>query len=227
MKTIAFIPARKGSKGLPGKNKKDFHGKPLIQWSIDHAKNSELFDEIVVSSDDLDILEMAKDSGVAIHKRPEPLADDDAKMDEVLFDYFSRSEHECEHICLLMPTAPLRIVEDIVKMHRFIKMKKYWAVVSVKWTDLISWVDKPTDHKHPMPLYNLDKRPNRQTRDNFFEENGSVYWFMRDALLAYGAMLNNPKKVKLYEMPEERSLEIDTEFGFYMAERAYEYTSMA
>jgi len=225
MKTVAFIPARKDSKGLPGKNKKLFHGKPLVQWSIDQAKESKLFDAIFVSSDDDDVLQIASGCNVIPVERHAELSGDDTTMDEVLFDHFARTK--CENICLLLPTAPLRAVEDIVKMHRFIKMKKYWSVISVEWTDLIGWVDKPTNQKHPMPMYNIDKRPNRQARDNFFLENGSIYWFMREPLLAYGTMLNNPKKIKLYEMPKERSLEIDTLFDFYLCERAYEYTSVA
>jgi CMP-N-acetylneuraminic acid synthetase len=120
MITTAFIPARKGSKGLPGKNKKLFHGKPLIQWSIDQAKESGIFDRIVVSSDDTDILKMAIDSGVIAHARFSELATDDAKIAEVMYDFFSREENKCDYICLLNPTSPLRNIEDIKQMYRFI-----------------------------------------------------------------------------------------------------------
>ncbi len=228
MKTVAFIPARKGSKGLPGKNKKLFSGKPLVQWSIEQAAATKLFDHIIVSSDDSDVLQIAKDCKklkVVPVERHKILATDRADMDDVLYDFFARPEYKCEYICLLPPTSPLRLSEDIKAMHRFIKMKKYWTVVSVKWCDFIGWVEKPTN-QGPIPSYNIHKRPNRQTRNDFFLENGSIYWFKHEIFLAYGHMIANPRKVKLYEMPAERSLEIDTPFDFYITQKAYEYTSM-
>jgi N-acylneuraminate cytidylyltransferase len=228
MHTVAFIPARKGSKGLPGKNKKIFAGKPLIQWSIEQAAATKLFDHIIVSSNDDDILRIAKDYKklkVVPVERHKQLATDKADMDDVLYDFFARPENKCEYICLLPPTAPLRLSTDIKEMYRFIQMKKYWSVVSVKWCDFIGWVEKPTN-QGPIPSYNIHKRPNRQMRNDFFLENGSIYWFKHEIFLAYGHMIANPKKVKLYEMPMERSLEIDTPFDFYLAEKAYEYSSM-
>ena len=229
MNTVAFIPARKGSKGLPGKNKKIFHGKPLIQWSIEQAAETKLFDHIIVSSDDEDVLQIASElkklKVVPVERLPE-LATDTADMDDVLYDFFAREGNECKYICLLPPTSPLRLPEDIKAMFKFIKMKKYWTVISVKWCDFIGWVEQPTN-MGPLPMYNVAKRPNRQTRNDFFLENGSIYWFKHDIFVPYGHMIANQTRVKLYEMPMERSLEIDTPFDFYLAEKAYEFTSMA
>ena len=229
MRNIAFIPARKGSKGLPGKNKKLFAGKPLIQWSIEQAAETKLFDAIIVSSDDEEILRIAQDfkkkKVIPVERHPE-LAGDDSDIDAVLFDFFVRPENTCDNICLLPPTSPLRSAEDIKAMFRFIKMKKYWTVISVTWNDFIGWVGQPNNHG-PLPTYNVEKRPNRQTRDDFFMETGSIYWFKHDVFIPYGHMIANPNRVKLFEIPAERSLEIDTPFDFYLAERAYEYSSMA
>lgn len=222
---VAFIPARKGSKGLPGKNKKLFHGKSLVQWSIEQAKDSKLFDNIIVSSDDLDCLKIAKDCGVEAQHRHSILAEDDTHIDDVLYDYFVREENRCKYVCLLNPTSPLRSVEDIIKSHKYIKMKKYWAVVSVVWNDFIGWIEKPSN-KGPMCTYSLDKRPNRQTRNDFFLENGSIYWLNHEVILTTGNLVGNPLKVKLYEMPKERSFEIDDKFDWFLAERIYEYLSM-
>ena len=226
MKNAAFIPARKGSKGLPGKNKKLFEGKPLVQWSIEQAQETKLFDHIFVSSDDDDILQIANDCKVVPVERHKELATDESDMDDVMFDFFARPGHECQYICLLPPTAPLRLAEDITAMYKFVQMKKYWTVISVVWSDFIGWVDNATN-KGPAPCYNVGRRPRRQDRNNFFMENGSIYWFKHEVFVTYGQMIANPIKVKLYEMPETRSLEIDTPFDFYMAERAYEYSSMA
>lgn len=228
MKTVAFIPARKGSKGLPGKNKKIFAGKPLIQWSIEQAAATKLFDHIIVSSDDDDVLQIAKDCKklkVVPVERHKELATDEADMDDVMYDFFGRPQNKCQNICLLPPTSPLRLPEDISKMFKFLKFKKYWTVVSVKWCDMIGWVENPTN-RGPLPTYNVEKRPNRQTRDDYFLENGSIYWFKHEIFKVYGHMIANHAKVKLFEMPAERSLEIDTPFDFYLAERAYEYSSV-
>ncbi len=228
MKTVAFIPARKGSKGLPGKNKKIFSGKPLVQWSIEQAAATKLFDYIIVSSDDPAVLQIAHDCRklkVIPVERHKELATDTADMDDVLYDFFGRKKNKCRYICLLPPTSPLRSPEDIKKMFKYIQMEKYWTVVSVKWSDFIGWVEKPTNHG-PLPTYNINKRPNRQVRNDFFLENGSIYWFKHEIFTVYGHMIANPAKVKLYEMPAERSLEIDTPFDFFIAEKASEFTSM-
>jgi len=229
MHTVAFIPARKGSKGLPGKNKKLFHGKPLIRWTIEQAAETKLFDHIFVSSDDEDVLQIARDlkklKVVPLERHPE-LATDTADMDDVLYDFFGRPENECKYICLLPPTSPVRDPQDIVKMFRFVKMKKYWTVLTVKWCDYMGWIGNPTN-KGPLPTYNIGRRPTRQSRDDFFLEVGSIYWFKHEIFRAYGHMIANPAKVKLYELPAERGLEIDTPFDFYMAERAYEYSPVA
>lgn len=229
MKTVAFIPARKGSKGLPGKNKKLFAGKPLIQWSIEQAAATKVFDHIIVSSDDPDILQIAKDCSklkVVPVERHSVLATDTADMDDVLYDFFGRKQNKCKYICLLPPTAPLRSPADIKAMYKFIQKEKYWTVISVKWCDYIGWVERPTNHNIPWPTYNINKRPNRQTRNDFFLENGSIYWFRREPFVTYGHMIMSPKHTKLYEMPMERSLEIDTPFDFFLCERASEYSSI-
>jgi len=227
MESVAFIPARKGSKGLPGKNKKPFCGKPLIQWSIDQALETKLFDKVIVSSDDEDILAIANGypSIVVPHERYAELAADNSLIEETLYDFFVRPENQCKYVCLLNPTSPLRLPSDIIAMEDYMHKERYWAAVSVKWCDYIGWVESPSN-KGPICSYNLSKRPNRQTRNDFYLENGSIYWFRHNILIAYGNMIGNPNKVKLYEMPYERSLEIDTQLDFYLAERAYEFTPM-
>lgn len=229
MGNVAFIPARKGSKGLPGKNKKLFAGKPLVRWSIEQAAATKLFDAIIVSSDDEDVLQIANDckklKAVPIERHQE-LATDSADMDEVLYDFFARPDNKCDHICLLPPTSPLRSPEDIKAMYRFVKMKKYWTVISVTWSDFMGWVGKPNNHG-PLPTYNVEKRPTRQSRSDFYMETGSIYWFKHEIFISFGHMIANPNKVKLYEVSAERSLEIDTPFDFFIAEKAHEFLSMA
>ncbi len=220
MTATAFIPARKGSKRLPGKNKKQFHGKPLVQWSIDQAKDSKLFDIIVVSSDDDDILEIADKSGVVPVQRQTELAQDETDVSDVVYDFFARPENECDYVCLLNPTHPLRAVEDLRQTYKFVKMKKYDAVVSVIWNDILGWIGKPTKNG-PGCLYLIHKRPTKKSRDDWYLENGCIYWCKRSVIIETGTFIGDPCKVKLYEMPKERSLEIDDAFDWYLCEKAY------
>jgi len=224
MIATAFIPARAGSKRLPGKNKKLFHGKPLVQWSIDQAKEAGVFDKIIVSSDDSDILAIADKSGVIPVERQTALAGDKAKIEDVLYDFFARPENITDYVCLLNPTHPLRSSEDIKKSFKFVQMKKYASVVSVVWNDILGWIEKPAK-AGPACLYLIDKRPTKESRDDWYLENGCIYWFKREVLLTTGTMIGQPGGVKLYEMPKERSLEIDDLFDFYLCEKAWEWSN--
>lgn len=219
---VAFIPARKNSKGLPGKNKKVFCGKPLIQWSIEQAKESKIFDKIVVSTDDEDILELAGKLGVTAIRRQDELCEDDVKLDDVMFDYFARKENECDYICLLQPTSPLRSVSDITESFKAIKKKKWLSVVGVTWNPIMGWVKEPSK-AGSMCLYQIHKRPNRQTRDNFFLENGAIYWIKYGSFVKVVNRIINPQLCYVYEMPYERSLEVDTPYDWFIAEKTYEW----
>ncbi len=222
MKTCCFIPARGGSKGIPGKNKKMFCGKPLVQWSIDQAKDSKLFDKIIVSSDDKDILKIARDCGAVPDERDPKLAQDDTKLDDVMWNYFSRPKNECKYICLLQPTSPLRSVQDIIDGYNAIKQKQWWSVVGVTWNPIMGWVKDCTKNGSAC-LYLVGDRPNRQNRDNFFLENGALYWTKFNMFLNVKNRVANPGKTFLHIMPPERSLELDSPFDWYLARKAFEY----
>jgi len=224
MTTVAFIPARKGSKRLPGKNTKVFHGKPLVQWSIDQAKESKFFDKIIVSSDDPDVLGLADKAGVIPVQRQEQLAKDEIDVTDVLFDFFMRPENHCDYVCLLNPTHPLRTVDDIVRTYKYVKMKKYDSVVTVIWNDFLGWVNQAS-RQGPVAMYKIDERPTKKSRDNWYMENGAIYWFKHEVITITGTFIGNPGKVKLYEMPKERSIEIDDPFDWYLCEQAYTWSN--
>jgi len=116
-KILALIPARGGSKGLPGKNIKPLLGKPLIAWTIEQAKASKYIDKIVVSTDDEKIAKVAMQYGAEVpFLRPKELAKDDSPtIDTVLhaLNFFSNKGEVFDLIALLEPTSPLRDSEDI------------------------------------------------------------------------------------------------------------------
>ena len=114
---LAIIPARGGSKGLPGKNIRSMCGKPLIGWSIFQGLESQYIDEVLVTTDSQEILDIAKQFGAnAPFIRPKSLADDDASSIDVLLhavDYLTKARRVYDYLVLLEPTSPLRDVSDI------------------------------------------------------------------------------------------------------------------
>lgn len=108
-KSIALIPARGGSKRIPRKNIKNFHGKPLIAYSIEVAKASNLFDDIVVSTDDKEIAMIAKEYGADVIMRPDELADDYTGTEDVVthaIEYLEEDGKKFDFLCTIYATAP-------------------------------------------------------------------------------------------------------------------------
>jgi len=115
MKTIIIIPARGGSKGLPGKNIKKFNGKPLIAWTIEQSLSSNA-DKVVVSTDDKDIKKVSLRCGVEVCDRPKSLALDDSSVYEAIFytlQYYEARGEVFNNIVLCEPTKPMRETKDI------------------------------------------------------------------------------------------------------------------
>jgi len=107
MHTIAIIPARGGSKGIPRKNIKEFCGKPLIAWSIEEALKAKYINEVYLSTEDDEIAGIGEKYGAKISKRPMELATDSATTKALLIDFVNR--YDCDRLVVLQPTSPIRI----------------------------------------------------------------------------------------------------------------------
>ena len=118
-KTLAIIPARGGSKGLPGKNTRPLCGKPLIAWTIEQALQSGAFDTVVVSTDSEEIAAVASSYGADVpFLRPAELATDTATSVDVVLhalDFYEGKGKRFDYVALLEPTSPLRKVQDLIK----------------------------------------------------------------------------------------------------------------
>lgn len=220
---LAIIPARCGSKGLPGKNIKELCGKPLIAWSIEQAKNCDNIDRVVVSTDDRNIAEVAKKYGAEVpFTRPAELSNDTAPTINVIFhtiDWFrEHQDYRPEYILLLQPTSPLRAVEDIESAIKILNDKKAQAIVSVCETDHHPWwsniLPKNGNMKDFLRPEILGKR--RQDLPVFYRLNGAVYLAETDYLHECNGFFG--PETFAYKIPKERSLDIDTEFDLKMAE---------
>jgi pseudaminic acid cytidylyltransferase len=128
VKKIAVIPARGGSKRIPRKNIKNFHGKPLIAYSIETALASNLFDRIIVSTDDMEIADIAKHYGAAVpFMRPKELADDYSGTTDVekhALLYYKEQGEEFDYVCLIYPTAPFLREEYLRESYEKLRLSK-------------------------------------------------------------------------------------------------------
>ncbi|MDE6487947.1 MAG: acylneuraminate cytidylyltransferase family protein [Paramuribaculum sp.] len=115
--TLFIIPARGGSKGIPGKNVKDFCGRPLIHYAIEQARQLGADSHVIVSTDSEKIAEVARQTGLAVdYRRPDALGSDTTGSREVMLDVMDWADArglEYDRVCLLQPTSPLRTVDDI------------------------------------------------------------------------------------------------------------------
>lgn len=219
---LAIIPARGGSKRLPGKNIKELCGKPLIAWSIEQAKSCGGIDRIVVSTDNKEIAAVAKKCGTeAPFMRPPELASGSAATIDVIFhaiDWFKKYEDfRPEYILLLQPTSPLRTVEDIESTIQILKNKDARAVISVCETDHHPW----WSNKLPQNgnLENFVKpdivMKRRQDLPIFYRINGAIYLTDTDYLREQNTFLG--PDTFAYKMPKNRSVDIDCELDFKLA----------
>lgn len=127
-KLACFILAKKHSERLPDKNKLSINGKPLIVYAIEAAQKSELFENIIVSSDDMELLEIAYEHKTLLHKRPYELCTSKIQQRQVM--RFLLSVYGCDHFCLMTPCNPFVTAEDLKAGYEVLREANY--VISVK-----------------------------------------------------------------------------------------------
>ncbi|MCH5261517.1 MAG: pseudaminic acid cytidylyltransferase [Lachnospiraceae bacterium] len=135
MGAIAIITARGGSKRIPNKNKKNFLGKPIMCYSIEAALASELFEEVMVSTDDEEIAQIARGAGASVpFMRSEATANDFATTDDVLTEVLSEYEKRgrtFEYMACIYPTAPFVTAEKLQNAFRILQEQEAWSVMPV------------------------------------------------------------------------------------------------
>jgi N-acylneuraminate cytidylyltransferase len=132
--SLCVIPARGGSKRIPRKNIKAFHGKPMIAWSIEAAQKSKVFDEIIVSTDDEEIADIARSYGASVpFMRPENLSNDHANTTAVMAhscEWADQAGLNCDVVCCLYATSPFVRPDDLVDAHKIIRLAGWQYVFS-------------------------------------------------------------------------------------------------
>ena len=204
---IALIPARGGSKGIPGKNIKNFEGKPLISHSIEYAQDSKLVREIYVSTDDNQIAHISKTTGAKIINRPSEYATDTSSTESAIKHALNNIDNAPDIIILLQPTSPLRPHNSLDSIiNKFID-GQYDSLLSLSPSNNFFWNIKNNQIKAEYDYLNRKRRQDITSNEKKYFENGSIYIFTRE----HFELINNRLggKIGYVIFPEEYGYEID------------------
>lgn len=217
-KILVIIPARGGSKGIPGKNIKELVGKPLIYYSIDIARSLTIDKNICVSTDDNKIIEIVENYNLKVpFKRPNELATDESTTNSVILHAINFYESKgifYDIIVLLQPTSPLRTILQVNEAMK-IYNNNLDMVVSVKKSNTASVLCNENNKGFLVPTFNKSGK-GRQFFDSYFEYNGAIYIINVNSLKDKG--IQGFEKIKKYEMDELSSVDIDNELDWELCE---------
>jgi N-acylneuraminate cytidylyltransferase/CMP-N,N'-diacetyllegionaminic acid synthase len=222
-RVLAYIPARSGSKRIPGKNIKDFLGKPLIAYTIEQAKSVSFFDKVIVDTDSSEIADIAKQYGAEVpFLRPPELAQDGSKiMDSIFYALDKLAEidgYVPTHLVILQTTSPLREKEDIINCWNLLRETGATTVVTIcsihpKFYHLNSAQD--------LILVNNSENlsTNAQDWETGYMLNGAVFIEDVEAIRKEKKVITD--KTKAIVCPKWRSVDIDVPEEWAMAELLY------
>jgi len=212
-KVLAIIPARGGSKGIPKKNIRLLAGKPLLEYTIDAAKNSNELHKIVVSTDNPEIGSVAENAGIDVIIRPPELAQDTSPIIDTVSHVMTvlkeREGFLPDVIVLLQPTSPLRTTEDIDGAIRAFLTGVFDSVISVCETDHSPYWCCTLAEQKLKPLFNKKlSTSRRQDLPHTYRPNGAIFITSPDSLKRYSGFIT--RNTGPFIMPGNRSIDIDT-----------------
>ena len=219
---LAIIPARGGSKRIPRKNIKIFLGKPIIAYSIEAALESHLFDEVMVSTDDNEIAEIAKQYGALVpFIRSNQNANDHATTMDVIQEVISSyqdNNRTFKNVCCIYPTAPLLTIQDLNKGYLMLTEGGFDTVLPVSAFSYPIWRSLKLENDKAMMNWPEHILSRSQDLPIAYHDAGQWYWLRT----------NNPLQSLFTEntgavvIEEERVQDIDTESDWQLAEIKYE-----
>jgi CMP-N,N'-diacetyllegionaminic acid synthase len=222
LRILCLIPVRGGSKGLPRKNALEIYkGKSLLEWTIIQANKAFPHEDIIVSTEDNELSNIAKSVNAIVLDRPANLAQDDtttAAVVENILQHLDPDKKIYDAICILQVTSALRKNEDILESIKMISSKKYDSVISCFKLNNIHPAKQYTINKvegvpvaesiltesHPLQ----QKHANRHQRSKIYQRNGAIFLVTQDHFTKTGLMWGGC--IGIVEMPFERSIDIDT-----------------
>ena len=212
---LAIIPARGGSKGIPRKNIKLLVGKPLIAWTIEAAKKSKYIDRLILSSEDEEIIKIAKEWGCEVpFIRPKELATDETPGIEPVIHAINTLNKKYDYVCLLQPTSPLRKVGDVDSCIEKCVSANAFSSVSVTEVDKHPyWMYKLSTNSTLKPLFpKKSLLTRRQELPSIYMPNGAIYFANIDHLTKTKSFFT--EGTIAYIMKSINSLDIDSPLDF-------------
>ena len=229
MNIVAVIPARGGSKGLPRKNILPVKGKPLIIYTIEQALSAPLLSRIIVSTDDNEIAEIAKQAGAEVpFLRPKELATDTAHTGPVLehtASFLEERNYPVNAIVTLQPNCPLRTphdIDEVIKLYKELGCDTLMSVSPAKTAPWSVWV---TDEKKDGYIRRIMKYPTGENPANLerqqlipaYEANGIIYITNREYLRRTGNWIH-PENCGYYMMGSKSYVDVDSEYDLRLLE---------
>lgn len=212
---LGIIPARSGSKRIPNKNIRTIHGKPLICWTIREALRSKYLTDVILSTDSLEIAQVGVEFGCNVpFIRPSSLSGDGVSSIDVVLHAID-CLRDYEFVMLLQPTSPLRTASDIDAVVASAFESQFDSVVSV--TDLRkpwNFVIEVKDDIVERAVIPRDSESCSNAAKMLL--NGAIYFSSVEYIRKYGRLYGNGSGT--YRMPEARSIDIDDDFDWNMAE---------
>lgn len=219
---LGVIPARGGSKGLPRKNILKLDGRPLIAFTIEAARQSEVFEKIVVSTDDQEIADVSLAYGAEVpFMRPANLSGDTVSSDEVVLhaiEFYKEKGLDFDNVCKLQPTSPLRTVTHIRESYAmFLKAKANYVVSICKCEHTPLW-SLTLDKNGYLDQFIKGTLSDayRQALPDYYRINGALYWAKVKEFLQCPDFFS--EGFLAYIMDAKSSIDIDSEWDFQLAE---------
>jgi N-acylneuraminate cytidylyltransferase/CMP-N,N'-diacetyllegionaminic acid synthase len=218
---LAIIPARSGSKGLPDKNIKKLHDKPLMAYTIEASIKAKLFDEIIVSTDSAVYAQTAISYGASVpFLRPSHLATDEAATYDVIIHVVEELRQlgkTYDYLMLLQPTSPLRNKKHILESIEVLFNHDAHSVVSICEVEYHDYLKVTLDDKGRLSYGTSDKKQiRRQDTGSQFRLNGAIYLTQVSSFLYYKSFYQ--EKTYPYIMNTLESIDIDDRYQFKLAE---------
>ena len=217
---LAIIPARGGSKGIPKKNIRLLASKPLIHYTIHSAQGSKYIQDIIVSTDDDEIANVARSQGATIIKRPSEISSDTSPTIDTILNVIEQCENQCMHpeiVILLQPTSPLRTSSDIDAAIELFMHGECDSVISVVEANHPPYWNMVIKGSYLQPIFDEKTlKMRRQDLPQTYFPNGAIY-IASVATLKKNHSFDCPK-TKPYIMTADKSIDIDNEFDLFLAE---------
>ncbi|WP_029035370.1 cytidylyltransferase domain-containing protein [Salinimicrobium terrae] len=224
MKILGLIPARGGSKGIPGKNIKILHDKPLLQYTFEAAKNSMLLSRLILSSDDAEIMAVAEEIGLEVpFKRPANLAADATPTLEVVqhsLSFFAQKGEKFDAVCLLQPTTPFRrsgLTDKAIEKFQAGNFDSLLSVREVPAEYNPHWIFEEKHGQLKIATGEENIIPRRQELPKAYYRDGAIYLTKTEVILEQNSLYG--KRIGFVDTTGDPYVNIDTHVDWEEAEK--------